>query len=615
MMKSYLFFLAFLPMLAASAMVFIKPARPRQIIAIAVLLAAFICSILVFIKMPAPVSLKIFSEYSAILGPNRLSGFILFFINFFGLLTAVYSSSYTQVKDNRFYFTYLVTLIVFSNLAALSVDFISLIFSWGALLALLYALLSLGQGQSASKALSIVGFGDFSLLLGVALYVLSSGSAMMPEGLGLALDNPVKWASFILMLSGAFAKAGCMPLHTWIPDAAEEAPVPVMAIFPASLDKLLGIYLLARISTGFFVLNNYALALLLLAGSLTIIIAGMMALIQHDLRKLLAYYAISQAGYMVIGFGAGSAIGIAAGLFHMLNNAVYNSGLFLSGGAVAQRKNTFDLNKLGGLAIFMPLEFVCVLVFSLSISGIPPFNGFVSKWMLYQSMISGLFDVKSLLLRGVFLFALVAAMFGSMLTLASFIKVLYSVFLGQDSSVNKQIGPENPWRIKLPLVVLSGLCVVFGLFPNLFIKLVYEPWMNRTISLISGWPGVVAVMVLFLALFLGVVNWHLSGRGRLVLRRDAAFIGGEAPDFRTGFPGTEFYRTIEDGPVLKKIYRLMSLSGTDFYNLIEGFLRFVAYIIKGITLGLGLPFEMFARVLTKVLRKYGKLKYFLPKVS
>ena len=112
-----------------------------------------------------------------------------------------------------------------------------------------------------------------------------------------------------------------MPFHTWVPDAAEDAPIPVVAFLPASLDKLLGIYFLARITLDMFVMDLGMNTFLMAIGSFTIVAAVMMALIQHDLKRLLGYHAVSQVGYMVLGIGTGNPIGIAGGLFHMLNRS------------------------------------------------------------------------------------------------------------------------------------------------------------------------------------------------------------------------------------------------------------------------------------------------------
>ena len=163
--------------------------------------------------------------------------------------------------------------------------------------------------------------------------------------------------------------------------------------------------------------------LLMIIGAVTIVAAVVMAMVQHDFRKLLSFHAVSQVGYMILGIGTGTAIGIAGGLFHMLNNAIYKSCLYLTAGAVEKRTGTSDLAKLGGLARVMPFTFVTFGIAALAISGIPPFNGFVSKWMVYQGLVEAGISQYWIFL--------VAAMFGSALTVASFVKVAHGVFLGE----------------------------------------------------------------------------------------------------------------------------------------------------------------------------------------
>ena len=147
--------------------------------------------------------------------------------------------------------------------------------------------------------------------------------------------------------------------------------------------------------------------ILLITGAVTIIYAVMVALVQHDLKRLLGYHAVSQVGYMVLGIGTGNPIGIAGGLFHMVNHAIYKSCLFLSAGAVEKRAHTTDLSKLGGLSKYMPITFVSFLIASLAISGIPPLNGFFSKWMIYQGIIATATNKNPL-----WIIWLVCAMFG-----------------------------------------------------------------------------------------------------------------------------------------------------------------------------------------------------------
>ena len=230
------------------------------------------------------------------------------------------------------------------------------------------------------------------MLLGIILIWLKVSSetsilSLSMDRISIPLVGGVAIGAYLCLAIAAFAKAGAMPFHTWIPDMSKTTPTSVTAFLPGSLDKLLGIYFLARISMNLFVMNEAMCLVLLIIGAITIIGGVMMALVQHDMRRLLSYHAVSQAGYMVLGIGTGNPIGIAGGIFHMLNNAIYKYGLFLSAGAVEHRAKTTALDKLGGLARVMPITFVTCVIAALSISGIPPFNGFVSKWMVYQGVI------------------------------------------------------------------------------------------------------------------------------------------------------------------------------------------------------------------------------------
>ncbi|MDD4938851.1 MAG: proton-conducting transporter membrane subunit [Candidatus Omnitrophica bacterium] len=573
-MEMNLHILVGLPLVCGFVLFLFRNERLNKNLALLVLLLGFIWSINAAIRPAPQKAIELIGNYSLILGSNRLSGLIIIFVNLFGLLTCLYSR---DMENKGAFFSYLAWLIGFSNLALLSADFITFIFSWGATLALLYALLNLGSGRSAKKAFSIVGFADFSLMLGVCLYIAVTNSAVMPQGRGLALDNPMAWFSFILMLVGAFAKAGCAPFHTWITTAAEDAPVPVMAILPGSLDKLLGIYLLARVSADFFVLNGAAMAILLLTGGLTIIFAVMMALIQHDLRKLLSFHAVSQVGYMVLGFGTGNALGFAGGIFHMINNAVYKSGLFLVGGAVEKRKKTFELEELGGLAAYMPLTFISGLVFALSISGIPPLNGFASKWMLYQGALSGMFNTPNSWLRLTFLFAIIAAMFGSALTLASFIKFIHAIFLGEGRAERKAQPKEVSFSMVFPLLILALLCVLLGVFPKLFIGKLIEPWVGQAISFSGSWDSLFVFIFLAAGLAAGaIVYFTYASKGT---RQDGAYTGCETAPPEPSYPATEFYKTIQSMPLAGKFYGLMKQEALDVYNILSGILTIAGRLL------------------------------------
>ncbi|MFA5063355.1 MAG: proton-conducting transporter membrane subunit [Candidatus Omnitrophota bacterium] len=526
----------------------------------------FTFSMFLFLRPQSPWHSYLFNNYTLTLGLDRLSRLILVFANLFGVLVCLYSKDYMPAK--RGYFSWLLLLMVFTNLEILAMDFIIFVTAWAGSIVTLYALLNLGSKFSAKKAATILGFSWVCFIAGAAIYFKFSGSASMFGSGSMVLGRPISYLTFCLMLVGALAKVGSGPFHTWIPTASENAPIPVMAILPASLDKLLGVYILSRLCLDFFVLNDFVIILLLVIGSLTIIFAVLMALIQHDLRKLLAYHAISQAGYMVLGLGTGNPIGIIGAIFHMFNNAIYKNGLFLVGGAVEKKKGTFDLEQLGGLARYMPLTFICGLILSLSISGIPPFNGFASKWMIYQGALLGLVSAQAAYLRFIYAFALIAAMFGSALTLASFIKFIHAIFLGQDNNAGNKDVTETSWKMLAPLLVLSGLCVFLGIFSNAFIKGSLAPSFSFVLNYGGTWNSMFVSLFLGIAMLLGFVLWRAISSGKKV-REDSYFTGGELGYDTPGFPATEFYKTIENIPLLANIYRFLKNDKFDIYNILS----------------------------------------------
>lgn len=561
------FFLITLPIISGLCLFFLgqKEALKKNL-SLLVFSLSLVFSFLLFVKPDFYSSIHLARTFTINLGLDRLSRLILIFANIFGLLICLYSKDYMAAKKG--YFSWLLLLLAFSNLEILSRDFSVFILAWGASILILYAFLAPGSRACANKAITILGFSYICFIVGAYLYCMFSGTQSMFGGQRLIVDRPVPWVIFMLMLIGALAKTGCMPLHTWIPTASQTAPVTVMAILPSSLDKLLGIYILSRICLDFFVLNSFIIALLLLVGSFTIIFAVMMALIQHDLRKLLAFHAISQAGYMVLGLGTGNPIGIIGAIFHMFNNAIYKNGLFLVGGAVHKKKGTFELDALGGLSRYMPYTFAAGLILSLSISGIPPFNGFASKWLIYQGTLFGLSSSTGPVLKLIYVFALIAAMFGSALTLASFIKFIHAIFLGQDHSSKKENSGESSVKMLIPVLTLACFCVAIGVFSHFFMNKFLLPCFDFSLSYGGNWNSLFVTALLGISLILGFILWALMPGKRV--RQDNLFIGGEAPAVETSFPATEFYKTIQNLPLLRKVYGFLNTQNLDIYNILTG---------------------------------------------
>ncbi|OIN97736.1 hypothetical protein AUJ66_02390 [Candidatus Desantisbacteria bacterium CG1_02_38_46] len=580
----------------------------KEAIALIVSFVALVIGITIF-KEKGAVFYRELGLLTQILGINLdlrvdyLNSFILMFITFFGFLITLYSLKFMSGKNRlNEYYAYLLINIGVANGAVLSNNLLTLLIFWDLVLICLYGMISIGGGKAAScsarKSFIIVGVADFLLLLGILLvwYMTRTFSIdVIKATLFTSVSFKISALAFICMACGALAKAGSMPFHTWIPDAATEAPVPVMAFLPASLDKLLGIYLLIRITSDLFIMPSWLGMILMFIGAFTIIAAVMMALIQHDLKKLLSYHAVSQVGYMVLGIGTGNPIGIAGGLFHMLNHAIYKSCLFLGGGAVEHQAGTTDLEKLGGLSRVMPITFVATLIAAFSISGVPPFNGFISKWMVYQGVIQSASSQVNQLTSFFCWIFLVAAMFGSALTLASFMKLIHSTFFGQpvneSPTTTASAGRESStpikevnWTMWVPMAVLAALCVIFGVFAQIPLGKFIGPAIGldfaripRALSLSGLWSPTLATGLIVIGLIIGYLIYIIGKATKP--RVDSIYIGGEVATEVHRFPGTQFYNTVKEIGGLSGIYKAAEKKFLDFYKWGMGFLKGVAYIL------------------------------------
>lgn len=516
------------------------------------------------------------------------SGFTCLAIGLFSILTLMYSLGFMKRNDLAIqYYSYIILTAISSMGAVLTNNLIILLLFWGFLGLTLYLLINIADNasQTAKKTFIIVGGSDVLMLFGIGIIYYLTGSFQM-DAIRLELNNGLAVSAYLCIAVACFAKAGAMPFHTWVPECAKDAPLPVVAFLPASLDKLLGIYLLARISLNLFVLNAPMHILLMVVGAFTIIAAVMMALVQHNMKRLLGYHAVSQVGYMVLGIGTGNPIGIAGGIFHMLNNAIYKSCLFFTSGNVQQRTNTSELDELGGLARTMPITYISCLIASLSISGVPPFNGFVSKWMVYQGLINQLQD-SSFALKVTSVLGLAAAMFGSGLTLASFMKLIHATFLGQrDSAVAKENPKEVSLTMWLPCVVLAILCVVFGVFAyQIPLKYFIMPVVGG-VSFIGTWYAGLSTVLIIIGLMLGVLIFNTSFL-KPTIRRDSGFVGGEPIDLgQDRVTGTDFYNTVKELGILKGIYAKAEAGFFDIYEqgkkLVFGIGGFFQFLHNGV---------------------------------
>jgi hydrogenase-4 component B len=295
--------------------------------------------------------------------------------------------------------------------------------------------------------------------------------------------GPARNAVFLLFLAGFGVKAGTIPLHVWLPEAHPAAPTPISALMSGVVIKA-GVYGLFRVCA--FGLGTPPLAwgvLVLACGGASAVLGVLYALMQHDLKRLLAYHSIENVGLILLGLGAGmmalaagrgelAALGVAASLLHTLNHALFKGLLFLGAGGVVAAARTRQVEELGGLARRMPWTAVFFLVGAAAISGLPLLNGFVSEWLLYQSFLFGFQSFPAALVR--FLFPVAGAVLAltGALAAACFVKAFGITFLALPRSDGAVGARESPAAMLAPQAALAALCLALGLVPGPLLALV-----------------------------------------------------------------------------------------------------------------------------------------------
>jgi len=513
-----------------------------------------------------PCKIAFLSDYLR-MNVDAISKLIVLFIGIFSFLYSLYSLGYISKKQKLHdYYSYFLITSGAAFGAALADNLLFFIFCWGILGLTLYMLIrgkDEASSSAAKKTLILIGASDSILILGIGILFKITGSYNI-SAISISTSGALANVAFLCLLVAALTKAGAMPFHTWVPDYVEHAPASASAFLPASLDKLLGIYFLARICLHLFNLTAWSTMLLMIIGSLTIICAVMMALVQHNYKKLLGYHAVSQVGYMITGLALGSPLGIAAGLFHMVNNALYKGGLFLTAGSVEKQTGEQEIDNLGGLSRLMPITFFSAIIFAIAISGIPPLNGFYSKWMIYRGIID--FGSGTDLVNKLWIVWLGLAVLGSALTLASFIKLISGVFLGRMQEKFAQIKEVKFW-MWFPQIALAATCIFFGLFaakgiiPFLFN---FEP-ISSSQNITGLWESPQVSILILISIILGIIIYAIGNIGKH--RQEDSFVGGEKVQNEMNFAPSDFYKTITEFKLTAFFYNAAKKKWFDIYHL------------------------------------------------
>ncbi len=332
--------------------------------------------------------------------------------------------------------------------------------------------------------------GTGMMYIGFLLLATAAGSMEFQalHGSGQTLSPVLGASAFLLLFFGFGVKAGIIPLHIWLPAAHPVAPSNVSALMSGIVIKT-GIYGMARVFFDFYgVLPVWAGMLVLVAGVVSALLGVLYALMEHDLKRLLAYHSIENIGIILMGFGSAllfrsfghpqlASLALVAGLFHTLNHGVFKCLLFLGAGSVLQGAGTRNMEEMGGLIRRMPWTAFFFLIGAIAISGLPPLNGFVSEWFTYQALLAG-FGATPELTRVAFPIAGALLALTAALAAACFVKAFGITFLALPRSGNAERAIESPLSMKTGMASLALVCVLLGLGATWFVS-IFAPITQR----------------------------------------------------------------------------------------------------------------------------------------
>ena len=321
----------------------------------------------------------------------------------------------------------------------------------------------------ADNAFWFLVFFELMSLTSYVLVIIDRTEASLKGGPGIAT------LAFALAFFGFGAKAGMVPFHSWLPQAHPAAPSNVSALMSGGMIKI-GIFGICKVCFDLLGAAGGEVGwgvLVIVIGAVSSVLGVVYALGEHDLKSLLAYHSVENIGIILLGVGVGiygwaaglpwlAAIGLLAGLYHLVNHAMFKGLLFLGAGSVLHATGTRNMEVLGGLAKAMPVTAVCFLIGSLAISAIPPLNGFVSEWFTYQGLIGAAMD-GGIFMRIVFAFAVVALAVTGALAVTCFVKAFGVTFLARPRSEAAEHAHEVPAPMTIAMVILTVACISLGL--------------------------------------------------------------------------------------------------------------------------------------------------------
>jgi len=415
--------------------------------------------------------------YTICLVLDALSSFMLLIVSIISLTSLMFSIKYIRhLSPSWKYYALFMFLVTGMNGVIVTGDLFNLYVFLEIALIAAYALVAYGskaeEFEAAFKYAVMGSISSILILVGIGI-IYSTTSTLTLASIAKVLPerNPqvMYWVGGIFM-AGFGLKAAVMPFHAWLPDAHSSAPAPISSMLSGVLIKTLGIYVLIRFFFNVLGAPDIFMTIFLVLGSISILVASFLAIGQWDLKRLLAYSSISQIGFILLGMGIATPLAIFGAVFHILNHAIFKSLLFYNAGTVEMAIGTRDLRKMGNLTKALPVASSTSMIATLSVAGMPPFNGFFSKLIIIIAAIQAAHPGYALI-----------AVIGSLLTLAYFMKVQRYGFRGEELIEKPDV--KVGLGMKASMIILAILCVVTSL---LVIPGIREVTLDPVISVITG---------------------------------------------------------------------------------------------------------------------------------
>src|ERR1035438_5059102 len=443
-------------------------------------------------------------NYAVRLDP--LSAYFGLALSLLAVCTAVYSLGYIGSsaggKSPGLFCALLNLLLLSLTLVFTASNVLSFLISWELMTVAAYFLVVFDHESAEARKGGLLYFfmsrgGTGMLFVGFLLLASAAGSLEFSalHGVGQSLSPFLGGTAFLLLFLGFGVKAGIIPVHVWLPEAHPVAPSNVSALMSGIVIKT-GIYGMARVFFDFYgALPVWAGMTVLVIGMVSALLGVLYALMEHDLKRLLAYHSIENIGIILMGFGSAllfrsfghpqlAALALLAGLFHTWNHAVFKGLLFLGAGAVLHSTHTRNMEKMGGLIRRMPATAFYFLIGVIAISGLPPLNGFVSEWFTYQALLAG-FGATPSLTRVAFPIAGALLALTAALAAACFVKAFGITFLALPRSEAAENAREVPFSMQSGMALLALACVVLGLGAAWFL-LVFDPITTRAFGIAAS---------------------------------------------------------------------------------------------------------------------------------